>query len=239
MMAIAISEQIKSLAELQKLDSEIFHLNREASSCPVEKKKLEEAFEKKKAGLKAAEDALKALQVQQKSKENDLLSREDKIAKLKSQLYTLKSNKEYQAMELEIKGAQADKSLLEEEILKSFDAVEEAKGRVAREKEALALQEKAFRTEAASLDQKASDLAAQSAALTEKRKAFLSGVDARLLTQYEKILNKRDGLALVPVVHHACGGCHVELPAQTVNEIQIGEKLITCESCARILYWAG
>lgn len=238
-MAVAIADQIKSLAELQKLDSQIHRMNVEGEACPAEKKALEEAFEKKKAGLKAAEDALKALQVQQKSKENDLLSREDKIAKFKSQLYSLKTNKEYQAMELEIKGAQADKSLLEEEILKSFDAVEEGKARVAKEKEALAALEKEFKAAAAALDKKAADLAASAGVLVEKRKEFLPGVTPVLLGQYERVLKKRDGLALVAVVHHACGGCHVELPPQTVNEVQIGEKLITCESCARILYWAG
>ena len=238
-MPIAITDQIKSLAELQKLDSEIHRMNQEASACPVEKKRLEEAFEKKKAGLKSAEEVLRGFQVQQKSKENDLLSREEKIAKLKSQLYSLKSNKEYQAMELEIKGSQADKSLLEEEILKMFDSVEEAKTRVAKEKEALAAQEKEFRAMATELDKKAADLAASAGVLIEKRKVFLPGVDPRLLGQYERVLKARDGIALVPVVHHACGGCHVELPAQTVNEIQIGEKLITCESCARIIYWAG
>jgi predicted nucleic acid-binding Zn-ribbon protein len=238
-MAVAIADQIKSLAELQKLDTQIHRMNQEAEACPIEKKKLDEAFEKKKAGLKAAEEALKHLQVQQKSKENDLLSREDKIAKLKSQLYSLKTNKEYQAMELEIKGGQADKSLLEEEILKMFDAVEEARAKVAREKEALAGLEKEHKTSVAALEKRAAELAASAAELNEKRKVHLPGVDSRLLTQYEKVLKKRDGIALVPVVHHACGGCHVELPPQIVNEVQIGEKLITCESCARILYWAG
>lgn len=238
-MPVAIADQIKSLAELQKLDSQIHRMNVELETFPAEKKKLDENFEKRKAGLKAAEEALKGLQVQQKSKETDLLQREEKIAKFKGQLYTLKSNKEYQAMELEIKGAQADKSLLEEEILKSFDAVEEGKAKVAKEKEALATLEKEHKAALAALEKQTADLTAQAAALNEKRKEFLPGVTPVLLGQYERVLKKRDGLGLVPVVHHACGGCHVELPPQTVNEVQIGEKLITCESCARILYWAG
>ena len=65
--------------------------------------------------------------VRQKEKENDLLSREEKIKKLMAQLYSLKSNKEYQAMEMEIKGLKADKSLLEDDILRCFDAVEAAR----------------------------------------------------------------------------------------------------------------
>ena len=62
-------------------------------------------------------------------------------------------------------------------------------------------------------------------------------IDARLLSQYERILKSREGLALVPVMNNACGGCHMGLPPQVVNETQQHEKWIVCESCARILYW--
>ena len=65
----------------------------------------------------------------------------------------------------------------------------------------------------------------------------MPNVEARLLKQYERILKGLEGLALVPVVHNSCGGCHMELPPQVVNETQLHDKWIVCESCARILYW--
>lgn len=238
-MPAAINEQIKILAELQKIDSQIFHLKKELSAQPAAQKKVEDEFEKKKAGFKAAETQLKNDQLKQKEREGELAAREEKIKKLQGQLYTLKTNKEYTAMDMEIKGAKADNSLLEEEILKLIDVVEESKTRLIGEKEKLAGEEKIAKTELDALKKRSDELTAQVAELQEKRKVYTPNVDAKLLAQYERILDKREGLAIVPVYHGACGGCHVGLTSQTLNEIQASDKLIACEGCARMLYWAA
>ena len=232
-----MQEQLKVLTELQKVDSEIYQLKKELGTFPLQQKKLETEFEKKKSVLKAAEDQLKVLQMKQKEKDNELLSKEDKIKKLQGQLYQLKSNKEYSAMEMEIKGSKADKSLLEEDILKIMDEVDQTRQKVAKEKEALAADEIKMKEEISRIQKRASDITSQISGLEEKRKTYSPNVEARLLAQYEKTLKNREGIGLVPVKNNACGGCHMGLPPQVVNEIQSGEKLIVCESCARIIYW--
>ncbi len=236
-MSTVINEQIKVLVELQKIDSEIFHLRKELESHPVLKHQIEFEFEKKKIHLKSAEDELKALHLKQKQKEGDLQSKEDKIKKLQAQLYQLKSNKEYTAMDLEIKGLKADNSVLEEEILKLLDVVDQAKAKCAKQKELLAGDEKKSKEALGKLSERSSEIEAELATREEKRKAYVPNIEAKLIGQYEKILKGREGLALVPVRHSACGGCHMGLPPQVVNEIQLQEKMIVCESCARILYW--
>ena len=236
-MPTAINEQIKILVELQKIDSEIYRLKKELAAHPQEQKLLDQVFEKKKTHAKAAEEALKAVQMKQKQKEGDLASREEKISKLQGQLYQLKSNKEYSAMELEIKGHKADKSLLEEDILRMLDEVEHAKAALAKEKDLLSGDEKIHREATESLKKQAAQIESEMQSLQEKRKVYVPNVEPRLLSQYERILKGLEGLALVPVVHNACGGCHMELPPQVVNETQAHDKWIVCESCARILYW--
>ena len=236
-MTTTIHEQLKILAELQKIDIQIYGLKKELEAHPALQKKADEDFERKKSSLKAAEIELKGAQVRQKEKENDLLSKEEKIKKLQSQLYQLKSNKEYSAMELEIKGLKADNSLLEEEILKMFDAVEAAKSAVTTEKQRLSAEEAKFKEASDVLKKDADRIRAAVAEFEDKRKSYLPNIDPKLLAQYEKLLKSREGLALVPVKNNSCGGCHLGLPPQVINEIQMHDKLIICESCARILYW--
>ena len=236
-MATLINEQIKILAELQKIDSEIYQLRKESNTQPALQKKAEGEFEEKKGNLKVAEAQLKAIQVKQKEKEIDLQTKEEKIKKLQAQLYQLKSNKEYATMDLEIKGLKADNSVLEEEILHLLDATEEARAKVAKEKELLGSEERRFKEQLEVLKKRASEIGAAVAELEEKRKGYTPNIDAKLLTQYEKILKNREGLALVPVENESCSGCHMGLPPQVVNEVQMQDKLIVCESCARILYW--
>jgi len=236
-MMTSIHEQTKILVELQKIDAGVFQLKKELAAHPATQKELEAAFEKKKTKAKAAEEALKAAQLLQKQKEGDLAQREEKILKLQGQLYQLKSNKEYSAMELEIKGFKADKSLLEEDILKLLDTVDAAKAVLAKEKEALSAEEKKFQADLAELKKKAAELQQGIDAEESKRKTYTPNIEARLLSQYERILKSREGLALVPIVNNACGGCHMGFPPQVVNEAQQHEKWIICESCARLVYW--
>ncbi len=236
-MTTTIHEQTKILIELQKIDARVFQLKKELFSHPARQKDLEAVFEKKKSNAKAAEGTLKAAQLQQKQKEGDLAQREEKILKLQGQLYQLKSNKEYSAMELEIKGFKADKSLLEEDILRLLDTVDAVKTMVAKEKEALSSEEKKFQADLAELNKKASELQIAISAEEEKRKTYTPNIEVRLLSQYERILKSREGVALVPIVNNACGGCHMGFPPQVVNEAQQHEKWIICESCARLIYW--
>ena len=236
-MVTAVNEQIKILVELQKIDAEIYRLKTEAEALPAGQKKIEHELGKKKTGLRAAEEALKGFQLKLKEKEVDLQTREEKIKKLQSQLYQLKSNKEYTAMEFEIKGLKADKSLLEEEILRLLDAVDQQKTATAKEKEVFSAEEKKAKDALELLKKEGDEIEHKASEFGGKRKAYLPNIDPKLLTQYERILKKREGLALVPVRNSSCCGCHMGLPPQAVNEIQLQEKLVVCESCARILYW--
>lgn len=237
-MPTIVSEQIKILAELQTIDSDIYSLKKELETHPEIKKEADRNFDSKKTVLKAAEEELKNIQVRQKNLEMDLGSKEEKVKKLQGQLYSLKSNKEYQAMELEIKGLKADDSLLEEEILKTFDAVEAAKAKVQKEKEFLLTEEKKYKAQLDVLNQRATEIQSAIQVFEEKRKVFVPNIDSKILPQYERLLKSREGLAIAPIRNNSCGGCNIGLPPQVVNEARMQEKFLTCESCARMLYWA-
>ncbi len=236
-MPVAFPDQIKILSQLQHIDGEAYALKKELDEQPSIKKTMEAEFDRKKASFKHADENLKTAQLKQKEKEVGLQSIEEKIKKFQAQLYTLKSNKEYQAMEMEIKGAKADKSVLEEEILGLFDAVDEAKKKCAKEKEALAAEEKKFKENVLAVDKHIVELQENISVSNERRKEFLPNLDPKIVSQYEKLLRNRDGVGLVPVRNGSCSGCNMDLPPQVINEIQANNKLIFCESCARILYW--
>jgi hypothetical protein len=56
------------------------------------------------------------------------------------------------------------------------------------------------------------------------------------LSRYERVLKNKDGLGIVKVVDHACGGCFMHLTEQVLNELKKYEQIISCDQCARILY---
>ncbi|MBI3317996.1 MAG: hypothetical protein HYZ90_02455 [Candidatus Omnitrophica bacterium] len=235
MAAISIQDQLKALMELQKLDAQLYGLKRELSQHPARAAALKDQHERAAEGLKAEEAHHKGLEVKRNQMEIDLAGKETQTQKLQAQLYQVKTNKEYSAMQKEIEGAKADRSVLEEEILKLMEEIDRAKARISSEREALKAQEETLQRTLAELETRAQQIETSLKELQAARVLLTPRVEPPVLSRYEKILANKEGLALVPVVKESCGGCHIVLPPQMINEIHMGERLITCESCARIL----
>ncbi len=231
-----IADQIDLLIALQKLDKEIFKLNKELASQPVIIAELEAQFKQKEADLKKAEENLKALAVLRKERELELETKEAGIKKLQGQLYQIKTNKEYQAMEREIASQKADVSILEEGILKVMEQADEAQKEIARQKEILKQHNQKFAEDKNKINLRFKEIEVLLQTLNEQRAGGAQKIDKEFLSRYERILNSKDGVAMVPVEGDACGGCNINLPPQVINEVRLKEELIFCGACARILY---
>lgn len=231
-----IRVELTKLVELQELDKKIFDLNQKKGEIPLLLERLQKAFEDKKAGYKSMESNLQKTQLKQKEKEGDLGAKEEGIKKSQSQLGALKTNKEYQAKLAEIESLKADKSIIEEEILKLMDEVETAKKTLDEEKKILAGEEKIHNEERRAVEEQAKNIEASLQAEQGKRQIAAAGVDKKILQAYEHILHGRGGVALVKVSNNSCEGCHMRVPHQVINEIKMYNRLISCENCSRILY---
>lgn len=239
MSAVDIHEQLKTLIELQALDKQIYDLTRQRRAKPLQAEQLKAAFQQASQRVKDAEAQLKTWQVKRASMEGDLAAKEGNVKKLQMQLYQVKTNKEYTAMQHEIESVKADNSVLEEEILKVMEQIDQQKAVVAGIAESLKADEAAMKTAIAEVEREIAGLDAALAELQTQRRTVAPRVDAKVLARYERIMEKKEGLGLVPVDSRleACGGCHMNIPPQTINEIRLKGQLIVCESCARLLYY--
>ncbi len=236
MATVSIADQLKALVELQGLDARLWQLKRELEAKPQEIAEAKQQVQKILKEVQELEGQVRTLEVKRNQMEMDLGEKEGQIKKLQTQLFQVKTNKEYTAMTKEIEGFKADKSVLEEEVLNFMEEIDRAKGRLATEREALKTKEAEFTAQTARLEQESRQIQSLIQELLSQRSALAPKVDPPVLSRYERILERKEGLALVPVRQDACGGCHMVLPPQMINEIQMGTRLIGCESCTRILY---
>jgi hypothetical protein len=236
MQKINAEEQINRLIDLQSVDSDIFRLKRERESKPKLIEDLEIRRDEEQAAVKAIEEKARANQVKRKQRELDLQAKEENIKKLQAQLYQLKTNKEYQSMQQEIEGQKADKSRIEDDILVLMEESEFLSKEMEKEKSLFTEADKRLGDDRKKIESEIASLDNEIAALSSKRGELAALVDHKVLGHYDKVLSGRDGLAIVPVKNKACQGCFMNLPPQVINEIKMGDKIITCESCARILY---
>lgn len=232
-----MADQLDLLRQLQTIDAELYRLKRALTQQPQQLQQAQVPLSAQEAAVKAVEERLKTLQLFQKEKEIDLQTREGNIKKLQSQLFQLKTNKDYTMMQKEIASIKADNSVIEEAILKGFDAIEEATQAKQQAQAKLQQEQAKFAAFKAQMDQQAAATQSRIGELELTRKALLPDVPTATLNIYERILALRDGLALVPLVKDTCGGCNRRMPPQVLNQALLKAVLVTCESCSRILFF--
>ena len=71
------------------------------------------------------------------------------------------------------------------------------------------------------------------------REARRVDIDRHVLSIFEITAKSRKGVAVAEAKDGLCIICHVRLRPQVFNEVRKNESIIQCDSCRRILYFAG
>ena len=233
----SVKDHIETLKKAQDLDREIYRAQEQCKEIPLLKERQKQALEREKNRLKELEGELKKIQLKQKEREGELAQKESHIKKLDGQLSQVKTNKEYTTLQQEIASLKADSSLIEEEIIKLLDQVEAADEEVKKEKERLKQVEKQHQEQETQFIQQEKTLRESYDDLKKKRDEITHQVPPDIKAFYDTIVQKKQGLALVKVNGEICGACQLQLRPQLINEIRLGQSLIVCENCSRILYF--
>lgn len=229
-------EQIEKLVKLKEIDNQIYDMQSKKETFPERIKEMDNSLESKTTGLVDAEDSLKQIKIKKNEKENDLRDKEEQINKHQSQLYLIRNNKEYTALQQEIDSLKADASLLEEEIIVFFDEIEEAYKNKEKEKAVLSEEKAAVETEKNAIREEEKKLLRNLEGLKAERKEDISSIDEKLLQLYERILNNKGRTALAIIDDESCGGCYMSLRPQIINDAKLKKDIVLCENCGRMLY---
>jgi len=233
-----VDQQLQTLIELQAYDARIAALEAEAARLPKQLEAIQQGLaEAKKAAeaLKAKNDATRK---DLRAKEKDLEVTASKRAKADAKLWEVKTNKEYTAALLEIEEIKQEKAQSEEEILALMETQErlavDAREAETRHKE----REAQARQDEAVVKKKLEVVETELAGVRAERNTRARELPQGVLTDYERILKARAGVAVAQVNASAiCGGCRVAIRPQALQELRVARDLMRCESCGRYLYW--
>ncbi len=236
MVDISIEKKLKALWELQEIDSKIDQLNLLKGELPLEVADLEDEI----AGL---ETRIENIQSEIKNYDADIAGYKTKIKaseelqkKYKTQLNSVKNNREFEALskELEIAGLEvlaAEKRIKETQnyILSKKENLEKVEGDIESRKKDLTFKKK-------ELKQIVTDTEEEEKELNKVRVKIEKDVDERLLKAYSRIRRTvKNGIGVAPIMRGSCGGCFSKIPPQRQSDIKQHFKIIDCEHCGRIL----
>jgi predicted nucleic acid-binding Zn-ribbon protein len=230
-------EDLKILVELQQVDSELLALERAKGDLPVRVLELKSQLEQISALRLQKAQALAAAQKDRRAAEGALQMAKERKKKYDEQLYTVRNNKEYDAVTAEIEMAVSDIDDNETKILEAIELEEVLQKEVAELDARLAVAQGEFEAQQAILTKREAETSSMVEALQTQRESLAVKLRKPVLNAYQRILNGKDGLAVVAVMRGSCGGCSTRIPPQRVMEIREMNQIRYCESCGRILVW--
>lgn len=232
-----MKEDIKKLIDLQDLDSKIDAAQAEINSVPLYIEKNRLLIQQIKSGLEEEKKKLISIQLKKKDKEIELASQEEKIKKSEKELNTIKSNDTYRAILNEIENIKKCMSQIEDEILNLMEETDlcskELKNHEIKSKQ----NEQELETEILKLENDLQEFNKQLNLEINKKEEFSKQLSGELLSHYNYVRNKKTSKVLAAIIGDACGGCNTLLTQKVINDVLKGKDLISCESCARILYF--
>ncbi|MBI4736554.1 MAG: hypothetical protein HY766_10970 [candidate division NC10 bacterium] len=229
---------LDKLLELQRLDQAIARLEAEGRAIPQEIQALEARLTQAGAGLDQAKAKADQIQKERRAKERELDEATINSKKKQARLFEIKTNEEYSAVLKEIESLKEKSSKLEEEILNLLEKGDVAARTVTDAEKGFKAAESLHQNERTEKEGQLARLRQELANLQEARKGQASRLDTDLLRQYTR-LRKSRGVAVVAVKDGSCGGCGISLTPQTYTEVRRNDRMFTCSSCNRILYFAG
>jgi predicted nucleic acid-binding Zn-ribbon protein len=232
-----LMREVHFLISIAKVDARINEYKNELSTLPGKIKELEKSITVIAQNVEAAKSHFESLKKDHRGLEQKLEDHGVLIDKYKTQLMSIKTNKEYEAMTKEIKTLEQDVDAKEEKLLLLMDELD------TQEKENTVYLEKATADKAENerkqkeMEGRVEFLKSELVKLEQEKPKFLEEIDPKLQKRYQRIIGKLGDYAVTNVVGDVCQGCFATTPPQTVNEVKKNDRIITCEACGRILVY--
>lgn len=231
-----MNPELRNLIALQDLELKSAELQKQLSDIPLQIQNLNEELERLTSAHDERVATAKELANRKRTLEGQVDMLQTKLARLKDQLMTVKTNKEYTAMLHEIQTAEG---LIREEEDKILEVMEEMD---ARDRD-LESAEAEMRTQSAGLREvirttgdSVPGLEQQLARLREERESVAALIDGELLARYRQIAGARKGVAMAEARDELCSCCHVRIRPQMYADLLRTDSILYCDSCSRILF---
>jgi predicted nucleic acid-binding Zn-ribbon protein len=231
-----VEEKLIALYTLQSIDTEIDKIKILRGELPLEVQDLEDEIAGLQTRVTNINDEIAAFDGSIKEKESLILDSKALMKKYDEQLKNIRNNREFDSLNKEIEFQTLEIELAEKRI-------KEAKASIVAKMDTISGAKMRLQDRSADLDAKNAELDSIIAE-TKKDEEKLGKqsvvaekvIDERLLNAYKRLRGSvRNGLAVVPVLRDACGGCFNSVPPQRQMDIAARKKVIVCEHCGRVL----
>ena len=227
---------MEQLINLQNIDTKLKDLNDLLGDLPSKVEDLNNQEESTKNLISSKKTRSKELDLEISKMELDISDSSDKVGKLKDQLFLVTNNKQYDALMAEIDHVKGEKTNFENELIELMEEKELNNQSIESMESELQNLSEDLNVRRKKLESVIEESAEEKTLLQKERDQKIKNIDQNTLKIYNRVIEHRGGLAVVPLQGSACGGCGAHIPPQTESEVRAKTAVHTCGVCGRFLY---
>lgn len=233
---LSVEEKLKNLYELQKLLTEIDKIKTLRGELPLEVQDLEDEIEGLSTRVEKISAEVAELKREINQRNGDIEVNNNNIERFKTQMDSVRNNREYDTLSKQIEYAELDNVLNQKKIAEAKALIESKSAEVTQCNLVANERREDLEEKRGELEEIIAETKADEDKLREKAKSLELTIEPRLLSAFKRIRrNSRNGLGVVYVQRDACGGCFNKIPPQRQLDIRMRKKIIVCEYCGRIM----
>ncbi len=228
---------IELLLKLQVIDYDLGELERSKEYLPDMMDNLNNEIQDIQKKLDEANALQEESNLRQKNMELEVKTKEAELQKYQQQMMSIKTNKEYDALVAQIDAVKTEISVIKQQETETMEIIDKLDTEIPdlTKKNAEIQENNAKQLEI--LQEKIDSIGGTASGKDTERTAILSKIPKPTVSIYERVRKGKGGAVVVVVKKRSCSACNKALTPKKVQEIRRSDKINTCESCGRMLYW--
>lgn len=230
-------ERILAIIDLQSVISVKYNLYRNHEAIPDRLEQLRAEIQKAGEALTTARKADEENQSHISRFHKETQQTNEKLSSLQAKLNQVKTTKEYEARQKEIKAQRERLAELEKAIQEAESKTAEFNSAAEKAEQDLAAVKERVQPEIDDLEAASVQYEEELNRIAEQEHSKRENIPNEILQRIDRLVLMRSGMAVVPVSDDCCGGCGVHLSPQVIQLAKRGLDLLQCDRCSSYIYW--
>ena len=226
---------IEQLLKLQEVDEHLLELERSKEYLPEIIANVRKEVEDAETLVTETGQRLKDASDKNRQLEDDLKQAQEGLAKYQTQMASIKTNREYDALTGEIDSTRERIGFIEDEIILTLNEIDELTTALEESKKRHEVLGQSNTEQLANLEKEMNSVEEKVQAKLDERGNITVRVTKSTLSIYERVRRGRGSPVVVALKKNACGACFKAQPPQRIQELRKGLTVINCDNCGRFL----
>ncbi|MBT88946.1 MAG: hypothetical protein CMN79_00430 [Spirochaetales bacterium] len=227
-----MKDEIKSLLDLQKLDTQIADIQATVKEVPGRILSLTTKIKNDEAKIDNLDNKITDLNKEINSLQNQTMDIDEKIKTLEDKLFSISSSKEFEALQKETGDLKRTKIEVEDSELKIMEQIESSTKNLESLQSRFDEELSPLKDEIKELESMLQKSELEIEVVENTRSKMVKSIDDEILKIYTRLLAYNPPV-VVEAKEGICGHCYMKIPPQTYIKVLQENEIILCPCCSK------